>query len=1176
MQMSTMSSGTKQDSDKSANWKKDASAQDKANVVATKKFTQPSQDTANIVHKQRTADSSSASINLSSSSRADGEQAKEDGSRRRQKRGDERDGSRDRRSTSRPSSRTSEHSKKESESSSRATNALNQSTQSIQSGRPESKRSNRTDLSSNADISKRSADGHDSTTNSILSLNSTSLGAGRSHSIATSSELASVNSAGQLNQSETSISSASNNKTATTLPRRTAATVAESTATSTTSITSTTSQTASSSATSGIVTSSPIRRRKKPPAPKPPTAASTANLSTRGSSAALAKQSRASKTSSTTLNHNASSKVPSNASYSNAALSHSNSSLMTADTFSSCLSANLTSEVSASSAEINSLRRKKKSSKSRPAPPVPVLDKQTNREKPDGIKLANDGDNALVEQQNALNKARSSSCSKQLNKRINNSLRLTPHKTPCMSVNHRNKSNVKLRLNAILNRSLSEAFRLNAKAALNRQHSFSSEVSLNKRNLSTMINNTAFCSFGQNEQQNHNNSQHRTPDAKRKLEELEQAKKNLESLKTGTKDLKKSDVLNKPDRTDAKKADAKLDNKQINNWPANNTQQPSDQCNQIEFTSPFASSVMDRSFINSNRLVNQLFTTQPKSVNQAPVRRSSSLPYLAFWTAAKSGRRTMDKHLGYAEKTGRNGRKRTSAMNVASDLIIETLSKNLSNGSADQLLYAASLLEEFSESVIAVPPLSSALAALLSPQHYQKHNLNNQLLLINHYIDCLKHEQEQEELLTVQLIEQQQVNRMMIEINKESLKDETSDRPEISTNETAESDKKKEEEDVKLDRKTEERPTSKPNPTDKITSSKAPVVVATRTPSKSLVTNRTAILNGHESTSDELHSDTSDGKVTVKCMPTNRLQELSAATTSKPASSSGLSNSSSKTLLAEHPEGVKNVGDKRKAAAEHPDRVSNLYSINKNAADRHATAHHSHHCSNKSIHCSHSTSTHCLNAEQEHSLICHQFAHSDESSSSSSQSTRSTEDLNWSSKHQAFRPCPSIGLRLNSHLNSHLNGHHAMHPTNSRQYLLNAVSSSECSTDESCSVDSPMLLHLHHHSKNFLAHQTSGFSALANPEEDDDDLVCACCCEHRTHLHRSGAIPSGKAGAYLFEPGGKQHQQQSHGAGGNYNNNQEAISNLYDYHSLHLTDMFNAGKLIIYRLLFAASSSWFF
>lgn len=1196
MQMSTLSSGTKQEPGKPANWKKDASAQDKANVVATKKFTQP--DTANIVHKQKAADSSNASIHSSSSVRGDAEQvAREDGRRTQQS-----ESAKDRRATSRPSSRpssrASDRSKRESESAGRRANAsLNQSTQSIQSGRPESKRSNKTDLSSNVDLSKRSAEGQDSTTNSIMSLNSASLGAGRSNSIAssdqiaTSCELNSVNSAGQLNQSETSISSASNSKTAATLPRRTAASavpaaagVAESTATSTTSITSTTSQTASSSNTSGIVTSSPIRRRKKPPAPKPPsTATSTASLSTKSSSssaAALSKQPRASKISSTTLNYNASSKVPSHpAAYSNAALSHSNSSLMTTctDTCSSSLSTHLTniagSEVTASSADINSLKRRKKSSKNRPAPPVPVLAKSQEPAKVDRGKLADEppADSSLVEQQNALNKARSSSCSKQLNKRINNGLRLTPHKTPCMSVSHRNKSNVKLRLNAILNRSLSEAFRLNAKAALNRQHSFSSEVSLNKRNLSTMINNTAFCSFGQNDQQN--NGQHHTPDAKKKLklEELELTKANLESLKAATKELRKSEALNKPDA----KKDAKLDSKQINNWPAA-TVQKSDQC--IESISPFASSVMDRSFINSNRLVNQLFTTQPKSVNQAPVRRSSSLPYLAFWTAKRStaaSQPTVDKQLGSVDRTNnRNGRKRTSALNVASDLIIETLSKNLSNGSADQLLYAASLLEEFSESVIAVPPLTSRLAGLLSPQHYQKHNLNNQLLLINHYIDCLKHEQEQEELLTVQLIEQQQVNRMMIEINKESLKDEpTGDRPEISKKEMAEVDKKEvADEDAKLDRRAE-KTTSKPICSDKKSGGKQPVSAKTPSKRESLpkTANKTILaVNGHESTSDELHSDTSDGKVTVKCMPTNRLpQELTAVAgaSSKPASSSGLSNSSSKTLLAEHPA---TTSEKRKRI-DHSEPA--ICSFASKPVDRHA--HHSHHCSNK--HYSHSQSTHCLN-EQQHSMICHQFTHTDESSSSSSQSTRSTEDLHWA-KHHQFKPCSSIGPRLSSHLSGHLNSHlsaadhHSLlHQANHRQYLLNAAaSSSECSTDESYSADSPMLLHLH--GKSFLAHHqpSAGFSVLANPpaNEEDDDLICACCCEHRTHSHRSGALPTGdhltgKAGAYLFEPlAGKQH-----GAGGNYNNNQEAISNLYDYHSLHLTDMFNAGKLIIYCLLF--------
>lgn len=168
----------------------------------------------------------------------------------------------------------------------------------------------------------------------------------------------------------------------------------------------------------------------------------------------------------------------------NLALSHSNCSLVTTytNTCSSLSTVNLTNTTStnSSSADINSLTRRKKYKK-KPAPPIPIKSQQINQQ---DKKM----ENKLSNNEISLT-AVSSSCSKQLvNKRLNGSLngssRLTPHKTPCTSVNHRNKSNVKQRINRILARSLSEAYRLNAKTALNSvQHSFSSEVSLNKRKL---------------------------------------------------------------------------------------------------------------------------------------------------------------------------------------------------------------------------------------------------------------------------------------------------------------------------------------------------------------------------------------------------------------------------------------------------------------------------------------------------------------------------------------------------------------------------------------------------------------------------------------------------------------------------------------------------------------------
>lgn len=1141
--MSTVSSGPKQMKEINKSKKENVSAQD-INVVR-KKIAQ----NTDTVHKQK-ANSSNVSISSSTSSKDDKKHFKQT-----DKKLDDKKLVSSNKSISRPNSRASDESKKETKVSKSNLNQrdLNKSAQSIQV-RPESKRSNKTDLSSNNE-------GQDSTTNSILSLNSNSLGIGQCNSITsdqiatTCSELTSVTSFNQLDQSQTSISSSSINKT--NLPSRTINADQQqcSTTTSTTSITS---RTISSSNTSGVVTSSPIRRRKKPPAPKPPLLTNSNSTSTNKN-----KQRAQNISSSKPFNASSSSKVPINSTNSNLALSHSNSSFLMincTDKCNSLASMNLknttTSDLSSSSADINSLKRRKKSSKNRPAPPIPtaiikeqqqkINQEQNNKKSETKLINENKGINLTEQPQtNSLNKIHSSSCSKQLNKRINNNnLRLTP----CMSVNHRNKSNVKLRLNAILNRSLSEAFRLNAKAALNSvQHSFSSEVSLNKRNLSTMINNTAFTdSFGHNEQH-----QMGTPEIKKKkkLDEVE-TKKSYDNLKT-KKDSKKSDVPklvnNKMKASDTKdiKKDAKLDNKQqqINNWRTNNnTSQRIDQCNQNSSISPFTSSIMDRSFINSNRLVNQLFTTQPDSITLKPVRRCSSLPYLAFFKVDKT---RMDiESLTYSVKNKAN-RKRTSSHNVANDLIIETLSNNLYNGSADQLLYAAELLETLSEQCCAVPPLSSSLAALLSPHHYQKHNLNNQLLLINHYIDCLKHEQEQEELLTVQLIEQQQVNRMMIEINKEQecIKEDK------KINEIVETEISKE---ISTDMKkaTTKLEQSKPDYIDKLTTSKTNLI---KTPSNEI--NRTMLtVNGHESGtgSDELHSDTSDGKVTVKSMPAaNRTQELTTINSSKQvtASSSGLSNSSSKTLLATNSKEKTTTSNKQDSKnLEHLKeqssiKNSNFYPLNKTSST--LTRHRHHYCSNKNIHClMHSQSSHCLN---EHS-ICHHhhIANTDESSSSSSQSTKSTEELNWSKHNHQFNTCPSIGLKLTNHLtSSHFS--HSLRPL-SLNYLN--ASSSECSTDESCSADSPMLMHHNSHHKNCLQLHSNNFKTINN------DLCVKCaCCEHRTQNRiKSGVNPNQ---TYLFEAPGKQHFSSNKNITSNYN---QEISNLYDYHSLQLEDMFNAGK----------------
>ena len=1145
--MSSTSNEIKQETSKTVNKKSDVAAQN----IITKKITQSHKD-INTMHKQK-ASSSNTSIDSSSKIKDNDKIIKHKSTKIDKKLDEKLDEKLDKksstsskstsRSSSRPNSKASDRNEKKKKETSKESSKeiskesklidLNKSTQSIQ-GRPESKRSNKTDQSSLGN--------EDSTSNSILSLNSNSLGAGQSSNntsdqIVTSSELNSINSINQLNQSQTSLSSTASK----TLPRRETTKKIDSTTTSTTSITSTTSQTVSSSNTSGIVTSSqsPIRRRKKPPAPKPPSNSSINTKSSLNKNLITSsnKQIRASNLS----NLNVSSKVPASVpiNSSNLALSQSNCSLMTTCTeTNSSLSMNLTntttSDLSNSSAtDLNSLRRRKKSSKNKPAPPVPTVTSGQQQQK---INQEINLTSTIEKDTNNKISSSSSSCSKQSNKRINNnnsSLRLTPHKTSCSkSVNHRNKSNVKQRINAILIRSLSEAFRLNAKTALNSvQHSFSSEVNLNKRNLSTMNYNTAFTdSFGgQNNNGNHfdcHTQQHRlsTPDAK---------KKKIEEQDNLTRSDLKKVTLKKGKKKEDKES-------KINNNNQND-----------EFLSPFTSSVMDRSFANSNRLVNQLFTTQPHNSNNQNqlIRRCSSLPYLAF--LSKKDKKDL-KDLSVKANQKISG-KRKSAYNVANDLIIETLSNNLYNGSAQEVMYAAELLEEFSENVVAVPPLTSRLAALLSPQHYQKHNLNNQLQLINHYIDCLKHEQEQEELLTVQLIEQQQVNRMLIEINKETkIKEDEicittdDDKPEIS-NEIDEKYKRKEEEkdkDFKM-----------PDYIDKLTTQ---VYKTSKTPPLSKMqatttaTNRTmlTVLNGHESTgSDELHSDTSDGKITViqKCMP--RLQEInlttssssaaasSAATANKQvtASSSGLSNSSSKTLLADNQEN--NLHKTTTSTNYYKQNLKNLDNLNQQHADNLTTRssnlsslknrHRHHYCTNKNIHClMHSQSTHCLN-EQQHHQLCHQIT--DESSSSSSQSTRSNEELNWSNsngKHIYHQFIPSCPIKQQQQFN---------HLIVQQPNYLNA-SSSECSTDESYSTDSPMMHHLHHHKNSCL-----------------NDLVCACCekhCEHRTHSHR---IKSTSSSAGLFPTTTTNKYLESHCT------NQE-ISNLYDYHSLHLEDMFNAGK----------------
>lgn len=651
-----------------------------------------------------------------------------------------------------------------------------------------------------------------------------------------------------------------------------------------------------------------------------------------------------------------------------------------------------------------------------------------------------------------------------------------------------------------------------------------------------MINNTAFTdSFNSGNPQQ--NEQH--------IKQILTPEKN--------KKLKKPDDLNKKNDAVDKNVYEKKD--------ANKSQlEPNADQNSLAL-SPFACSKIDKSYINSNRLVNQLFKTQPNQ-NYQPLRRCSSLPYFVFKAVNKYDRKKEKNNLKNLSEYSKSSRKRTSAYNVANDLIIETLSNNLYNGSADQLLYAAELLEEFSENVVAVPSLSSQLAGLLSPQHYQKHNLNNQLLLINHYMDCLKNEQEQEELLTVQLIEQQQVNRMMIEINKEQelnqLNQETSCDKNLEISE---------ETDVKTDQIGEKI----------IANNKTPSLINKKTPTAIKKDPAMLSVNGHESTQSEgdIHSDTSDGKVTVKCMPTNRFQEsqfeptsqtstLTTAKRQKDVSSSGLSlSSSSKTLLGDKDQ--EKEFKKHKQSLEHLDhgnfKSSNYCSLNRNVKHRQRTCCLNKQNANDNYCLMYSQSSNCLN---EH---CHHQHHEESSSSSSSQSTRSTEDLNWSStvnKHRFAGCAQSIGLNkfnLNSH-QAHQNSHSLYHSN----YLNTIISSSECSTDDSCSVDSPMRhnphksahsLHLHHH------HQPHSNSFNSLNAVSDNNLVCACCEQHQTnsHLFKSGQIPNSSAylndlNAYAFEPG-KQ----------NYNYSNQKASNLFDYPSLQIEDMINSGMLLNFYYL---------
>ena len=292
------------------------------------------------------------------------------------------------------------------------------------------------------------------------------------------------------------------------------------------------------------------------------------------------------------------------------------------------------------------------------------------------------------------------------------------------------------------------------------------------------------------------------------------------------------------------------------------------------------------------------------------------------------------------------------------------------------------------------------------------------------------------------------------------------------------------------------------------------------------------------------------------------------------ASSSGLSNSSSKTLLADNQEQISKsttVSGKHhlKRSLDHLEQSHTTvgHPLNKNLKQQHIRHHY---CANKNVqHClMHSQSSHCLN---EHHPVCHHLTTvADESSSSSSQSTRSTEELNrWSSTkhHYQFAPCPSLKHQFNAgHLNSHLSNSLHLHPG-----YLNA-SSSECSTDDSYSADSPMLMHLHH--KNCLHHHHSSFNSNLNNPTSNDDLICACC-EHRTHRIKSGVIPS--TYLYEFEQPGK---QSSHYAGSSTNYSNQDISNLYDYHSTQLEDMFNSGKcsggLIIHFCLFLFYFFYFF
>lgn len=242
---------------------KNIAAQCKDTNLITKKSTKHKDMQNKLEHKQTSSiNSSNVSITSSNSSRVVQKQQLKESSTSLNK---ALESKKTKKSRSRPSSKN-ENKDKLSES---KTN-LNQSNQSIQ--RPDSTKSSTrivTESSVSNDIISK---GEDSTTNSIASLNSASLGVVPSSVISdqftSKSELESGDS---VNQSETSISSLSNTNKTASLPIKSSKT--DKINSTTASITSINSQTASSSNTSGIVTSSPIRRnrpRKDRPAPKPP------------------------------------------------------------------------------------------------------------------------------------------------------------------------------------------------------------------------------------------------------------------------------------------------------------------------------------------------------------------------------------------------------------------------------------------------------------------------------------------------------------------------------------------------------------------------------------------------------------------------------------------------------------------------------------------------------------------------------------------------------------------------------------------------------------------------------------------------------------------------------------------------------------------------------------------